>query len=86
MMYLSSWVLGMKVVLVAIQGRLTLRRRRCFTLHPHGTPSHGVGLVFNVISGGTLVMTFNRDGMGGDMEVFGLEGIRMGSTLLYSVA
>ena len=94
----SSWAAGrslakLKMVStptawLTIHERFPLRRRRrCrLTHHPHGTHSHGVGLVRNVNNGGILVMTFNRDGMGGDMEVFGLEGIRMGSTLLYSVA
>ena len=92
----SSWAAGrslakLKMVStptawLTIHERFPLRRRCRLTHHPHGTHSHGVGLVRNVNNGGILVMTFNRDGMGGDMEVFGLMVIRMGSTLLYSVA
>ena len=49
---------------VGLAFHLVLRRRR-LTHHPHGTRSHGVGLVRKDISGGIRVMTSIRAGMAG---------------------
>ena len=64
----SAWAVGMSSVsttrVVGLAFLLVLRRRR-LTHHPHGTRSHGVGLVRKDMSGGIRVMTSIRAGMAG---------------------
>ena len=72
----SAWAVGMSSLsttrVVGLAFLLLVLRRRRLTHHPHGTRSHGVGLVRKDISGGIRVMTSSRAGMAGRRGI--LEG------------